>query len=163
MKKTVLLLLAVLLLFSAVSCNQEAEEPKAAFANAVVNGVEIAIDDEAASVLSALGKEILYEESPSCAFEGMDKIYLYSGFSVQTYTKGGKDYIRSLELLDDSQSTKEGIAIGASESDVIAKYGTASAQTATSIQYTNAQKGVTLQFILRNGSVTNIQYLKNED
>ena len=160
MKKLSLLMLALALLLSLAAC-QPAERPKATFAPFVTNSTTLAIDAEAAPLLSALGGELEYAESPSCAFEGMDKIYVYSGFRIQTYTKGGKDYIRSVELTDDSVATPEGLRIGATAEGVKAAYGTPSEETATAIKYIDAEKGITLQLLLRDGTVTNIQYLKN--
>jgi len=163
MKKIGLIVLTLVLLLATVACTEEEPTPtESLFADMKVGGTVIAIDAEAVPILAALGQEIAYEESPSCAFEGMDKIYAYSGYRVQTYTKDGKDYIRSVELIDDSLATPEGIAIGAAQADVISAYGTPTKQTDTSIQYENTAQKTVLQFILRNGAVTNIQYLKAE-
>jgi hypothetical protein len=90
----------------------------------------------------------------------LDKIYVYSGFRIETYTKGGVDYIRSVELTDDSVATPEGITIGSSKDGVIAAYGEADRATDTALTYENTEKGMKLQILLRDGKVTNIQYLK---
>ena len=56
---------------------------------------------------SVLGEPMHYFEAPSCAFEGMDKIYSYSGFEFTTYTKDNVDYIASIVFLDDTVTTRE--------------------------------------------------------
>ena len=44
----------------------------------------VSIDQDMAEVLSALGEPKEYFEAESCAFEGMDKTYTYSGFVITT-------------------------------------------------------------------------------
>ena len=160
MKKILTLLLILVLVLATVACTKEAEQPSdAPFAQMTVNGTEIAIDAQAAAVLAALGKESAYEESPSCAFEGMDKLYSYSGYRVKTYSQNGVDYIYSVELMDDSLTTPEGLSIGADASKVTELYGTPAQQNDSGMQFVH--ENTTLQVLLRDGVVTNIQYLKS--
>ena len=160
MKKLILCLLCISLMIAFISC-QEPESTGSSFGMMKIGGTEITVDADAASILSALGEAKDYDESPSCAFEGMDKIYVYNGFRIQTYTMSGKDYIRSVELLDDTYSTPEGITIGSATEAVTAAYGAPTKQTDTGLQYVQNERGVTMQFLLRDGLVTNIQYFKN--
>ena len=157
MKKTVCLLLSVLLALSLCACVDPVTE-KVTYA-AAVEGVRIAVDDPAEPVLSALGEWSSYDESPSCAFEGLDKIYGYGSFEIQTYTKDGKDYIRAVYLIDDGCRTQRDIAIGDTAEAVKEAYGTPTRESEGSLQY--AGEGMTLTFLLRDGIVTNIQYLKD--
>ncbi len=161
MKKICMLVVTLALLLGVTACQPANGGTDAPFAAVVINGQTIAIDAEAAPILSALGKELEYAESPSCAFEGMDKIYVYAGFRLQTYTKSGKDYVRSVELTDDSVSTVEGIRIGDSVEQVKTAYGTPGEESATALKYADAKNGITLQILVRDGRVTNIQYIKN--
>ena len=160
MKKLILFLLCAAMLLSFAACS-DAEETEALFAPILIENTTVPIDGEAAAILASLGNAKSYDESPSCAFEGMDKIYVYNGFRIQTYTLSGKDYIRSIELLDDTYATPEGIMIGASLEAVIAAYGTPAKQTETGLQYVQNEPGITLQFLIRDGKVTNVQYFKN--
>ena len=162
MKRLFWMLLALAALLTLVSCETPEDPKNAVFSAFIVNGTTISIDAEAAPILASLGKEQAYSESPSCAFEGMDKIYVYAGFRVQTYTQGGKDFIRAVELTDDSVATAEKIAIGATRDAVIGAYGEASSATDTALTY-EGEGGVKLQFLLRDGAVTNIQYQKAVD
>jgi len=117
---------------------------------------EIFPGDEAAVILSALGEPKAYDESPSCAFEGLDKVYTYSGFEIQTYTEDGKDYIYMIVLTNDLVKTPEGISIGASKSAVIEKYGDQYTSVGENMQY--EAENCTLQFIFRDGKVSSIKY-----
>ncbi len=160
MKRAVCFITVILLLLGCASC---ADTPPAQNERAYVfrhGQTEVAVGAEADAILAALGTWLDYSESPSCAFEGMDKVYLYAGFRVQTYSSGGKDYIHSVELTDDSVATAEGIAVGASAADVTAAYGEPTSSTDNALTYVDTQNGMYLQFILRGGAVTNISYVK---
>ena len=153
-----LLLLGMLgLLLTGCQATPPQEEPVAY--SFQVGQTGIAIDAPAKAILDALGAWSDYAESPSCAFEGMDKIYTYAGFEIETYCLSGVDYVAAVHLLDDSVATQKGIRIGSTSQEVLNAYGTPTSQNDTSLVY--SAKGMKLQFLLRNGTVTNIQYLKN--
>ncbi len=119
-------------------------------------GVQIAVETLSTPILEALGEPMNYFEAPSCAFVGMDKIYTYSGFEFQTYTKDEKDYIASIRFLDDSITTPEGIGLNASLEDVTAAYGKDYKQSFT--QYTYTKGKCNLSFILENNEVVSVEY-----
>ena len=100
------------------------------------NGVKIGIDDLSEPILKALGEPMHYFEAPSCAFQGMDKIYSYNSFEFQTYTEDGKDYIYSIHFLDDSVTTYEGIGLNASLEDIVDAYGSNYVQSFNQYTYT---------------------------
>lgn len=119
------------------------------------NGVSVAMNAEAASVVEALGEAKNYFESESCAFKGLDKEYTYNGFVLKTYPMDDVDYVSSITLMDDTVETPEGICIGSSLDDVKAAYGDGGSET--TCQY---EKGDSkLLIILDGGVVTSIQYL----
>ena len=60
-------------------------------------------------------------------------------------------------------ATPEGIAIGATKDQVVTAYGTPNSESATALSYLDTAKKVTLQFLLRDGKVTNIQYLRETE
>lgn len=160
MKKLVCVLLTLLMLLACVSCadNTQGEAKNYMFQS---GNVQIKIDAEAEAILAALGDWLDYSESPSCAFDGLDKIYVYAGFRVQTYPQNGKEYIRSVELVDDSVATDKGITIGSTKEQVTSVYGDPDDMTDTTAVYRDDANGMYLQFIFRDGKVTNIQYLKD--
>ncbi len=73
----------------------------------IYNGVSVTMDADAAPIIEKLGEPASYFEAASCAFEGLDKMYTYSGFEIDTYPVGDKDYVSSVILKDDSVSTAE--------------------------------------------------------
>ena len=84
MKKVLIyiLLAATVLCFAACNNNNPPEETKTyTFTNGTT---KIAINADAAPILAALGQWRDYAESASCAFEGLDKVYTYAGFEIQT-------------------------------------------------------------------------------
>jgi len=85
-------------------------------------GITIAMNEKAASILGRLGEPLDYFEAESCAFEGLDKIYTYSGFELHTYEIKGVDYVAAVMFLDDSVSTKEGAYLYSDLDDVLSKY-----------------------------------------
>ena len=123
---------------------------------------KVEIDGEAAGVLTALGEWVDYAESASCAFVGLDKIYTYPSFEIQTYPMDGKDYIYMINLLDDTVETEEGIRIGSSKEAVLTAYGEADSQSDTKLTYTGT--GMYLEFLFRGtgDAVTDIRYCKAE-
>ncbi len=158
MKKILICLLLATMLLSLAACKDNntppAEEGKTyTFTSGTT---KIAINADAAPILAALGQWRDYAESASCAFEGLDKVYTYAGFEIQTYPMGEKDFVYMIILQDDTVATEKGIRIGATKDAVLTAYGTPNQETATALTYNG--KGMYLQFILRDGTVTSIQY-----
>ena len=84
----------------------------------------IAMGAEAAPAVKALGattKAVF--EAGSCAYQGKDKVYTYTGFELTTYPVNGKDCIASVYFLDETVATPEGIKIGSKAADVVNVYG----------------------------------------
>ncbi len=119
-------------------------------------GVTISMDADASPIVDALGEPNSYYEAASCAFEGLDKIYTYSGFEMETYPTDGKDYVSAVVLKDDSVTTPEGVAIGDSRAKVEEKYGTDYQENGSLLTY--AKDGMKLNFILDGDQVISIQY-----
>lgn len=122
-------------------------------------GVSISVDADMKPVADALGEPSKYFEAASCAFEGLDKVYTYNGFEINTYPSGDKDLIASVILKSDSVTTKEGAYIGMSLEDVKAKYGTDYEDKNGMITY--SKDGMKLCFLVQDGNVTSIQYSSN--
>lgn len=127
-----------------------------AFAVSKANGYTVAVNDNMADVLAALGEPLSFFEAASCAFEGMDKTYTYSGFVITTRPDGDQDYVNSIRLTDDSVATPEGVYIGCPADDVTAAYGEGS-RTETVISYTKGDSA--MNFVLEDGKVISIEYL----
>jgi len=87
------------------------------------NNVDFTVDMEVSAVIEALGEPASYYEVPSCAFEGMEKIYDYSSFEITTYEIEDVDYIANIYLKDDLVSTPEGISLYMTSADLTETYG----------------------------------------
>lgn len=161
MKRLICLLLSGLLLLGMlVSCKDPKPEEGTKSYTFKKGAVEIAIDADAAPLLTALGAYKTYDATPSCAFAGEDKVYVYDGFKLQTYQKtaGGTDYVYSVVLTDDTYATPEGITIGSAAALVTETYGNPEEKTDAKISYATERE--TLLFLIKDGKVTSIQYLK---
>ena len=122
------------------------------------NDIEISINMEAASLLEKIGNEQSYFEAPSCAFDGIDKIYTYGGFELHTYPASDKkDYVSAVIFKDDSVKTEEGIYIGDSKDKVVETYGEDFQDVDGAYVY-NKGEGK-LQFIFKNDVVASVEYI----
>ena len=92
----------------------------------VYKGISIDMKAESAPICEALGEAKSYTEETSCAFDGLDKNYVYPSFIMTTYPDGDKDRVNSITLQDDTVSTTEGISIGDSREKVEEVYGSES-------------------------------------
>ena len=90
----------------------------------IYQDVAIEMDADAAPIIEQLGEPDSYFEAPSCAFEGIDKMYTYRSFELDTYPTDDKDYISSVIFKDDTIVTPEGIGIGDSVASLETAYGT---------------------------------------
>lgn len=122
----------------------------------VVRDVIVEVDGDAAPVVDALGEPVSYFEAASCAFEGLDKIYTYNGFEIDTYPMQDKDLISSIILKDDSVMTAEGIGIGDSLEKLQQVYGSEGTEEGGMLVY--GKDGMKLCFILQGENIISIEY-----
>ena len=120
------------------------------------DGVSFTVDMEMAPVLAVLGEPVSYFEAESCAFKGLDKIYTYSHYEVDTYPEGDKDMISTIILKDDLISTPEGLALGMTQADMETVYGTEYEMKGNMFVYT--KDGMHLSVLVENGLITSIEY-----
>ncbi len=118
-------------------------------------GTTIQVDADAAPIVEALGEPASYYEAASCAFEGLDKIYSYSGFELNTYPSGEKDLVSAVVFRDDSVSTAEGVCIGDTLEKVKQVYGDDCTEEDGMLVY--EKDGMKLCFILKE-DVAAIEY-----
>ncbi len=173
MKKGMILLLAVILLFTGCGSKKEVIQEKEAAASTAkesteasktttegfsfqYNEVTIPMNVDVAPIIEALGESNDYFEAASCAFQGLDKIYYYSGFELGTYPNGDKDYVSYVTLLDDSVTTDKGVYVGSALEEVTAAYG--SEYTVEGSSYVYRLGETKLTFIVEEEVVTQITY-----
>lgn len=118
--------------------------------------ISIGVDMDASSVIQGLGEPDSYFEAPSCAFQGIDKMYTYSHFEIDTYPDGDMDKISMILFLDDLVSTPEGICIGMTKEDMEKAYGTDYEVSSGFYRYT--KDNMKLSFIIEDGEITSIEY-----
>ncbi|HHY81322.1 MAG TPA: hypothetical protein GX505_01425 [Clostridiales bacterium] len=121
------------------------------------NGITIAVNEEVEPIIEKLGEPMEYFEAESCAIEGMEKVYTYSGFEIHTYELDGVDYVLSVVFLDDSVATKEGIYLYSDLNSMLEAYG--DDYTKTNNQYTYTSGSSQLNFIIENDEVASIEYM----
>lgn len=123
----------------------------------VHNNVKITPNDLVDPLVAALGSDYTYFESPSCAYIGLDKCYVYKGFSIYTYPDDNAvDHVLQVVLTDDTLSTPEGLIIGDTAEKVIELYGNDYVESEGSYAYTREK--TTLMIIMKNDRVLSIQY-----
>lgn len=120
------------------------------------NDVVVEIDAEAAPILEQLGEANSYFETPSCAFEGIDKQYTYGSFELDTYPAGEKDCVSGVIFKDDSITTPEGVGIGDSREKMLEAYGGSGSEEMGMTVY--RKDGMKLCFILEEDSIISIEY-----
>ena len=134
--KRMILLLAALLLLTALGCGSNAkDDPNAVFIdpNAVrggeygelyfeTDGVRFGIYDEAEPVLRALPEQTGSHTTESCAFEHADVSHLYPSFEITTNEIDGVDRITGIRLTADMVKTPQGLFIGMPEADAAAAF-----------------------------------------
>lgn len=125
------------------------------------NGVDIVMGAEAKPIIDALGGQPRVFEAPSCAFDGIDRIYYYSDFELYTYPDNGTDYILSVNLMDDSVETREGIILGSPVDAMLEAYG--SDYTLENGMYTYTVGGSQLAVMTSDGFVVQITYYNVTD
>ena len=118
----------------------------------------IVMNSDMSSTLAALGTPMAEFEEPSCAFDGIDRIFGYPDLQIHTYPVGDTDHIHTVMLLSDLVRTTEGnIRIRHSSlDDVIAVYGNDFVHEAG--MYTFTRGLTTLEFYVENGVVEGITY-----
>lgn len=122
----------------------------------IYQDVVIEIDVEAAPIVEQLGEANFYFEAPSCAFEGIDKMYTYNSFELDTYPMNDKDYISRVIFKDDTITTVEGVGIGDSAAKVEEAYG--SGWTEEDGMRVYEKDGMKLCFILEEDNVVSVEY-----
>ena len=120
------------------------------------DGMDIPVDADVAPIIDKLGEPSNYFESPSCAADGIGKLYTYSDFEIQTYPDGDVDKVLAVRLLNDTVSTAEGIDLSSSKDDIVAAYGDATEETDRSLKY--EKDGMSLVFIFGDNGLISIEY-----
>ena len=123
------------------------------------NGHRIAVGGDADGLVESIGEANRVSRTTSCAGEGEDELYIYSGFRIFAHRDKEKCTVVAIELTNDAVSTPEGIRIGDKVERVKERYGEAKEKNGF-LEYES--KGCRLRFYLREGRVSGVKYLKND-
>lgn len=88
-----------------------------------VGGFRVTLGIDIAEVIAALGEGYEYSEAISCAYDGLDKTFIYPGVEFYTYPDGNKDYLFEVILVDDTYSTAGMLKVGSTEAEITEAYG----------------------------------------
>lgn len=102
------------------------------------------------------GQELQYSEVASCAFDGLDKTYIYENYEIKT---GLQDKIVSIYFKDEGISTNEGVKITDSYEEMIQAYSSDFKNEGNKYTYTKANTSI--EFIVQNNIITGIEYVYN--
>lgn len=124
----------------------------------VTGGVTIGVDMDMDELVSKLAEAKSVFEAPSCAGEGVDYVYSFGSFEIETYPAAdGKNRIGYIVLKDDTTATAEGIDLSMTKEDVIHTYGEDYEEYGEGIIYEKA--GTKLTFIFDGEVIKSIQYV----
>lgn len=121
----------------------------------VTGGVTVEVDADMGPILETLGEPASYFEAASCAFDGLDKIYTYNSYEIDTYPSQDRDLVSAVILKDDSVTTAEGICIGDSLEKLLETYGDGAQESGMRVY---EKDGMKLCFILQDDSIISIEY-----
>lgn len=106
---------------------------------------------------SKISDDAEISEIPSCAFDGVDKVYTYSNVEITVAEINGTPTVYSVYFKDDTISTNEGVKISDSKDLMLEKYGEDYKNTLSN-KYDYTKGNVELSFIVENDIVTGIEY-----
>ena len=161
MKKILALCIALLLIFAVVGCGDETPKGddvlKLNF-YVMYKGEQVKVGVEAKDIIPKLG-EYKSEDGEACGTNEKDVIYTLSGIEIETHVSGESEIIRQIKIIDDSQTTVEGITIGTTRDEVIAAYGKVYTEGSSgAIRYEGDASAIEFHFG-SSGNVSNI-YIK---
>ena len=108
-------------------------------------------------IISRAGEPIGELELPSCAFDGMDRVFRYPGTDLYTYPVGDNDFVYNIAFFDDTVRTAEGgIRLGSSLQAVFDAYG--NDYEFDSGMYTFTRGLTVLEFLVADDTVIGITY-----
>jgi len=121
-----------------------------------LRGTVVHMNQDIAEVITALGEPLGVHISPSCAFDGYDRIFLFPGVQIHTFPQGERDFVHIISVMDDSVVTEGGIFLGSEWHDVLDAYGQTYEQEFS--KFTFNRNGTNLSFFVENDMVIAITY-----
>ena len=122
-------------------------------------GTEVRLNQNMSYVLAALGEPLGVHETPSCAFDGFDRIFRFPGVQFHTFPIGDEDFVQIISIWDDSVTTRGGIFLGSDWDSVLAAYGADYQQEFS--RFTFVRGDTSLSFFVDDYIVREITYSLN--
>ena len=130
-------------------------EPTAFFFK--IGDTVVNLNEDINNVIAGAGEPVGVLELPSCAFDGMDRVFRYPGADLYTYPVGDNDFVYNIAFFDDTIRTAEGgIRLGSSLQAVLDAYGEDYEFDAGMYKFTRGKTA--LSFLTDNDSVIGITY-----
>lgn len=146
-------LLCVFLTVTAPGCQSTADGERRL--SLTYRGQELTIGMSEETLVSLVGEESAWEETPSCAGAGVDRLLLYPSLRVYVFAPtNGQAVVRAISYTDDGVQTAQGLHIGSPVDQVIMALGEADAREEGRLYYNGA--GTRLVFLFREAHVTGI-------
>lgn len=122
-----------------------------------IKDIEFVIGEDPTEKIEKLGIASDSFSAPSCAMQGEDKIYTYSGFTLTANLESKDNPVKLISILltDDSVQTKEGLYIGQTRENVEKLYGK---KKKKEIEYIYKKGRMELSIIFEGDKVISIEY-----
>ena len=122
---------------------------------------DIYINMTADEVVELLGEPNGYFEAPSCALDGMDKVYTYDHCEIYVTEYPDRSAVSAIYLTDDLSSTAEGLTVGDTDAKRKEIYG--EAYKSDGYEYTYRKEDTYLRIQVQTGKVSYIYYMVKND
>ena len=153
MKRFGLISMALLLMLCLISCASGSDGDE--LLTLTYRQVELSVGMDGDALLVSLGNDYTVSEAPSCAGQGVDRLYTYPSLRLYVFApETGGAVLQSVSYTDDTVKTEQGLCIGSPAEDVMAVHGEPQEQGETALISRQGQS--TLTFTLRDGRVTGI-------
>lgn len=165
-KKIIFIIIAILIIGAVVGViilgSKKNESDKTKETNAEQTTFEVKYQDVEITPGKEFSADRIKEEAnlseiPSCAFNGVDKVYTYENFEIIVASVDGKDTVYSVYFDNDAMETTEGVKVTDTKDKMIEKYGNNYKQELGN-KYIYTNNNVELSFIIESDIITAIEY-----
>ena len=118
-------------------------------------GYTFGIFDPIDDVLAATGDATGTFEAESCAYQGSDYFYYFSGFELTANEFDGKKLVTYINVIDDTVSIPQGVKIGMAEDEMCSLM---EVEPASAGLYRFEHGSSVLQILAKEGVITAIEY-----
>lgn len=121
-----------------------------------VENQKIYVSQPIKEAVEILGDGYEYYEAPGCAGEGMDIFYYYPDLTIEAVESEGEQEIKQFYFKNDTVVTPEGLRIGSTYEETVAKYGDDFELNGNAMEYGDGNALFIVE--LQDGKVLGIRY-----